>query len=76
MIDCDTWWSPWHEATDSLILHVDLRLDPGREARALALLEGEPSALFRFPHLPSAPFWLEDLGASRFAAARAYRLKA
>jgi 4'-phosphopantetheinyl transferase len=35
----DPWWSPWREADDSLILHVDLRPDPHREERALALLD-------------------------------------
>ena len=40
------------------------------------MLEGEPSAVFRFPHRPSDAFWLEDLGEPRFAAARAYRLPA
>ncbi len=38
------------------------------------MLEGERSAEFRFPHLPADPFWLEDLGEPRFAAARACRL--
>jgi len=38
------------------------------------MLAGDPSAEFRFPHLPSDRFWLEDLGEPRFAAARAYRL--
>ena len=35
----DPWWSPWYEAEGSLILHVDLRPDPEREERALALLD-------------------------------------
>jgi len=35
----DAWWSPWREAKDSLILHVDLRPDPDREEQALALLD-------------------------------------
>ena len=39
-----------------------------------AMLEGAPAAEFRFPHLPSDPFWLEDLGESRFAAASACRV--
>ena len=38
------------------------------------MLAGERAALFHFPHLPSDRFWLEDLGESRFAAARAWRL--
>ncbi len=38
------------------------------------ILEGARSAEFRFPHLPSDPYWLEDLGESRFAAARAYQV--
>ena len=40
------------------------------------ILEGERAAEFRFPHLPSERFWLEDLGEPRFAAARACRLAA
>ena len=40
------------------------------------MIEGERSGVFRFPHLPSDSFWLEDLGEPRFAAARAYRLMA
>ena len=40
----DTWWSSWREAGDSLILHVDLRPDPGREERALALLDDDEQA--------------------------------
>ena len=40
------------------------------------MIEGERSSVFRFPHLPSDRFWLEDLGEPRFAAARAYRLVA
>ena len=40
------------------------------------ILEGMKSAEFRFPHEPSVPYWLEDLGEPRFAAARAWRLTA
>ena len=40
----DSWWSPWHEAEGSLILHVDLRPHDDREARALALLDDEEQA--------------------------------
>ena len=38
------------------------------------MLAGDRAALFRFPHLPGDRFRLEDLGESRFAAARACRL--
>ena len=37
----DPWWSPWLEAQGVLVLHVDLRADPHREERALALLDDE-----------------------------------
>ena len=40
----DTWWSPWREDGDSLVLHVDLRPDPGREERALKLLDDDEKA--------------------------------
>ena len=40
----ETWWSPWRETRDSLILHVDLRPDPGREERALELLDDDEQA--------------------------------
>ncbi len=36
-----SWWSPWREAEGSLILHVDLRPDEDREARAVELLDEE-----------------------------------
>ena len=38
------WWSPWREDGDSLILHVDLRPDPGREERAYSVLDEEEQA--------------------------------
>ena len=57
-------------------LGTGFSLSPARFEVPRSMIEGEPSALFRFPHLPSDPFWLEDLGEPRFAAARAYRLKA
>lgn len=38
-----------------------------------AMIAGARSAVFRFPHLPSDPYRLEDLGEPRFAAASAYR---
>ncbi len=41
-----------------------------------AMIDGERSRLFRFPHLPSELFWLQDLGEPRFAAASACRLAA
>ena len=36
-----SWWSPWRETEGSLILHVDLRPDEDREARAVELLDEE-----------------------------------
>ena len=56
-------------------LGTGFSLSPARFEVPLSILEGERSAAFRFPHLPSDPFWLEDLGEPRFAAARACRLR-
>ena len=55
-------------------LGTGFSLNPARFEVPFAILEGERSATFRFPHLPSDPFWLEDLGETRFAAAHACRL--
>ena len=55
-------------------LGTGFSLDPSRFEVPRSMLAGERAALFRFPHLPSDRFWLEDLGESRFAAARACRL--
>ena len=55
-------------------LGTGFSLSPSRFEVPRRMIEGERSAVFRFPHLPSDRFWLEDLGESRFAAARAYRL--
>ena len=41
-----------------------------------AMLRGDRSGVFRFPHAPSARWWLGDLGEPRFAAAIAYKLSA
>ncbi len=38
------------------------------------ILQGERSAIFRFPHLPSQAWRILDLGEPRFAAALAYRV--
>ena len=55
-------------------LGTGFSLSPARFEVPLPILEGGRSAAFRFPHLPSDPFWLEDLGETRFAAASACRL--
>ena len=55
-------------------LGTGFSLSPSRFEVPRPLIEGERSALFRFPHRPSGPFWLEDLGEPRFAAAVAWRL--
>ena len=55
-------------------LGTGFSLSPSRFEVPRPMMEGERSAVFRFPHLPSEPFWLEDLGEPRFAAACAYRL--
>ena len=57
-------------------LGTGFSLSPSRFEVPRRMIEGERSAVFRFPHLPFDPFWLEDLGEPRFAAARAYRLTA
>ena len=55
-------------------LGTGFSLSPSRFEVPQPILDGEHSAVFRFPHRPSDPYWLEDLGEPRFAAARAYRL--
>ena len=55
-------------------LGTGFSLSPAGFEVPLQMLEGDRAAEFHFPHLPSEPFWLEDLGESRFAAASAYRL--
>ena len=55
-------------------LGTGFSLNPSGFEVPLPVLEGERSGVFHFPHLPSDPFWLEDLGETRFAAARACRL--
>ena len=57
-------------------LGTGFSLSPSRFEVPRPIIEGQRSAVFRFPHLPSDPFWLEDLGEPRFAAACAYRLTA
>ena len=55
-------------------LGTGFSLSPSRFEVPHRMLEGERSAVFRFPHHPSDPYRVEDLGERRFAAARAYRL--
>ena len=55
-------------------LGTGFSLSPSRFEVPCPMIEGERTAVFRFPHLPSEPFRLEDLGEPRFAAACAYRL--
>ena len=55
-------------------LGTGFSLDPSRFEVPRPMLEGQRSAVFRFPHLPFDSFWLEDLGEPRFAAASARRL--
>ena len=57
MTDAGAWWTPWREAEDSLLLHVDLRPHPGRERQALAVLdEHEKARCDKFPgHRRAAP---------------------
>ena len=55
-------------------LGTGFSLDPSRFEVPRSMIAGARAAVFRFPHLPADPFWLEDLGESRFAAARACRM--
>ena len=57
-------------------LGTGFSLNPSRFEVPGPMIDGERSGIFRFPHLPSEPFWLEDLGEPRFAAASACRLTA
>lgn len=43
----DCWWSPWRDADDVNIVHVDLMPDPDRETGAFALLDDEERARSR-----------------------------
>ena len=49
-------------------------LSPSRFEIPEAMLQGDQSGLFRFPHAPEGEWRLLDLGETRFAAALAYRL--
>lgn len=55
-------------------LGTGFSLNPSRFEVPAEMLQGARSAEFRFPHLPSDPWWVMDLGEPRFAAALAYRL--
>ena len=55
-------------------LGTGFSLSPARFEVPPVMLEGQRSAIFRFPHLPHDQYRLEDLGEPRFAAARAFRL--
>ena len=57
-------------------LGTGFSLNPARFEVPPAMIEGQRSAVFRFPHRPNEPYRLEDLGEPRFAAACAYRLTA
>ena len=55
-------------------LGVGFSLNPSRFEVPPAMLQGDRSGMFRFPHAPSDEWRLLDLGESRFAAALAYRV--
>lgn len=57
-------------------LGTGFSLSPSRFEVPRPMIEGGRAAVFRFPHLPAEPFWLEDLGEARFAAACAHRMTA
>lgn len=49
-------------------------LNPSRFEISPAMLQGERSGSFRFPHAPASEWRLQDLGEPRFAAALAYKV--
>ena len=55
-------------------LGMGLYLDVSSFQVPFALLQGEPGAVFRFPHLPAFRWWVEDLGTTDFAAAIAHEM--
>lgn len=55
-------------------LGTGFTLGPSHFELSRPIIEGERSGVIRFPHLPSNPFWVEDLGEERFAAACAFPL--
>ncbi len=55
-------------------LGTGFSLNPSRFEVPRSILEGGRASMFRFPDRSPNPFWLEDLGEARFAAAIAYRL--
>ena len=55
-------------------LGTGFSLSPSRFEVPGAILQGDKTAVFRFPHLPSKAWLLVDLGEPRFAAALAYSL--
>ena len=57
-------------------LGAGLYLDVAGFQAPAALLRGESGAEFRFPHLPTVAWWVEDLGAGHFAAAVAHEMVA
>ncbi len=57
-------------------LGTGFSLSPARFEVPEPILDGARGAVFHFPHRPADPFWLEDLGEPRFAAAYACRMKA
>ena len=48
--------------------------DVSRFQAPAAMRRGDAAAIFRFPHLPSVAWGLEEIGGERFAAALAYEL--
>ena len=49
-------------------------LDVSRFEIPSAMRRGMKASLFRFPHIPTVRWWLEDLGNEHFAAAIAHEL--
>ena len=48
--------------------------DPSQFQVPVGMRRGDASCTFRFPHLPSIAWGLEEIGNDRFAAALAYEL--
>ncbi|MCY4623474.1 MAG: 4'-phosphopantetheinyl transferase superfamily protein [Chloroflexi bacterium] len=55
-------------------LGTGLYLDVATFQVPASLLQGDPGAVFSFPHLPTVRWWVEDLGTIDFAAAIAHEM--
>ena len=53
-------------------LGTDMSLDPSEFEAPATMLRGASSSIFRFPHIPTVEWRVEDIGTAEFAAAIAY----